>query len=489
MRSPLARSLAVKELRALLPAWVAGMVAIGAAFVTSDGRVLLLGALGYGIAAVALGAQSIGHEYTNRTLDVLLVQPVERRRIFLIKLAVLSCLLGVLALAAWHAPFNADTWRRPWSWRHSALVLLPPAIGLFIAPWMTMVCRSPIAGVVFSATLPGLLMFAGEIAGALRLGIAHPDVDSVAIRFWLRGIVPLLVVSAFLGWRTFVRLEAVDGAGSEIQMPRWFRPDRPANRHPVWLLFWKELHLQQMTFVVVVLFAIGWATLSLLKDLVPAFADAPLVPLTLVYMALLSILIGSLASAEERHLGVLQWQLLMPVPGWQQWAVKVGTALGLALMMGVALPMVLNSVSPAPDHFEAARLWKRAAVVITVLTSVSLYISSLTTSGVRAVMLAFPVLTALVAVGQLLHSFWLFGSAGSDFTAAIPLPRPRPLALPSAILMVLVMVALWLGYENHRSAERGFRRVATQMLCFAAVPFGGVILVAGYVVARLLLPG
>jgi NADH:ubiquinone oxidoreductase subunit K len=62
-----ARLLIVKEVRALLPAWMAGLVAIGAAFVSSDGRVLLLAAIGYAVAAVALGVQTIGHEYTNRT--------------------------------------------------------------------------------------------------------------------------------------------------------------------------------------------------------------------------------------------------------------------------------------------------------------------------------------------------------------------------------------------------------------------------------------
>ena len=466
----LVQPLLVKEFRALLPTWAAGIVAIGAAFVSSDGRVLLLAALGYGVAAVALGAQSVGHEYTYGTLGSLLVQPVERRRIFLIKLGVLLALLIVLAAAAWNAPFNTDAWRRPWGWRHPALVLLPAAIALFIAPWMAMVCRSPMAGIVFSATLPGLLMFAGEIIGAVRLGIGHPDVDPAAIRFWLRGLVPLLVVSAFLGWRAFVRLEAIDGEASEIQMPRWFKPDRPASRHPVWLLFWKELHLQQMTFVVVVLFAIGWATLSLLKDLVPAFADAPLVPLTLVYMALLSILIGSLASAEERHLGVLQLQLLLPMAGWQQWMVKVGTALVLALLMGVGVPMLLSYLSPAPHHFDlASRLWQREAVVLIVLTSLSLYISSITTSGVRAVMLAFPVLTVLVGLSQLVQ------------------PLRLRATLLFAILALLVPVALWLAYQNHRSADRGLRQIATQLLWFIAVPLGGVVVVAGFVVARMLM--
>ena len=55
------------------------------------------------------------------------------------------------------------------------------------------------------------------------------------------------------------------------------------------------------------------------------------------------ILIGSLASAEERQLGTLEWQTLLPSPAWQQWAVKVGVTFGLALLLGVGLPALLHT--------------------------------------------------------------------------------------------------------------------------------------------------
>ena len=486
----LARPLILKEFRALLPAWATGLVGIGAGFVSSDGRVLLLGALGYAVAAVALGVHTMGHEYTNRTVGLLLVQPVDRKRVLVIKLVVLFALLCVLGAAAWHAPFNTEAWHRPWMWKHPAVVLVPIAVGFFIAPWLTMVCRNPLAATVFAACVPGMLMFGGALIGAARFGVGHPAVDPFRDQFWLRGMIATLVAGAVLTWRSFLRLEAIDGTGSDVQMPRWFTAERPTRRHALWLLMWKELHLQQMTLVVVVLFCIGWATLSLLKDLVPAFANAPLGPVTMIYFVLLSILIGSVASAEERNLGVAQCQLLLPMAAWQQWLVKVAIALGLALLMGVALPILLNYLSPAPDDFEIGRLWRQTAVMITVLTSFSLYVSSLTTSGIRAMMLSFPVLIGLLVLTEYVGSgLWITPTAVMVPARGdlVRLERSPLEFVVFAILTALVALTLWTAYQNHRFAERGVRRIATQLLVFLVVPLAAVLLFAGVVVARMLL--
>ena len=63
--------------------------------------------------------------------------------------------------------------------------------------------------------------------------------------------------------------------------------------------------------------------------------------LTVLYSSVLALLIGSIASAEERQLGTQEWQQLLPMASWKQWALKVGTAIGLSLLLGVALPAVI----------------------------------------------------------------------------------------------------------------------------------------------------
>lgn len=77
--------------------------------------------------------------------------------------------------------------------------------------------------------------------------------------------------------RTFVRLEAIDGAGADVAMPRWLRRTaRVGTGRPLWLLAKKELHLQQMTLVIVALYITAWALLSVVKNVRPELREFPL---------------------------------------------------------------------------------------------------------------------------------------------------------------------------------------------------------------------
>ena len=162
------------------------------------------------------------------------------------------------------------------------------------------------------------------------------------------------------------------------------------------------------------------------------------------------MLIGSLASAEERQNSTLEWQLLLPMAIWKQWAVKVGTVLVLTAMLSYAFPLAL----------AAGRVgvigWHAGAIVM--LTIGSLYISSLCRTTVRALMVSGAVLLAL---GQLL--LYVAGAyAGAVSWLAAP-------------LAAAVTLMLWFAMENHRSAEHSTVRVAWQVLWMAACLALGVV--------------
>jgi len=63
------------EVRALLPAWVACVLSVIVPAVVYP-RLMGLSLIAYILGAVALGALSLGQEYTDRTLSLLLSQPV-----------------------------------------------------------------------------------------------------------------------------------------------------------------------------------------------------------------------------------------------------------------------------------------------------------------------------------------------------------------------------------------------------------------------------
>lgn len=492
-----------KEVRALLPVWLACMLAVGAGAFSADPRVFMLGLAAYGLGSIALGANSIGHEYTHRTLGLILSQPLDRRRLYLMKTGVLAAMLIALAAMAW-AVLVGDSELVPRSiWREPGLLFLATLCGLFVAPWLTMICRSTLAGVVFTFVTPVSLLILGDLVGVAKYGVgggARIDSFKLSVLWW--GTFAICAIAAVWSWRMFMRLEAIDGRGPEVHVPRWLprvamraeRIDvaRRSRRHPVWLLARKELRLQQMTFVVVGLYILGWTAVSLLEYLAPELPALPVGPLTMLYFGLLAILIGSLASAEERQFGTLEWQTLLPMPSWQQWAVKVAIALGLAILLGTGLPSALRYINNSANDFrDPLQVWPAVTMTVVLLTTCSLYVSSLSTSGVRALVLSLPVIIGALMFVQLMNSAVSWAASHMFFDSGIwTMQRPLRgaqvrayLAAENAVTLTvaaaLTVLLLRLAFVNHRSAERSSTRVWRQALTIAGALTLGVVLLSG----------
>jgi ABC-type transport system involved in multi-copper enzyme maturation permease subunit len=421
-----------------------------------------LGLLAFALAAITLGAHAIGHEYANRTLGTLLAQPVERNRVFLTKLGVVSGLIGALAALAW---LLLSTTTAPDSSWLLLLIVLSALAGITLAPWLTMVCRNQLAGVVFTVAIPAIMFLAAQLVAATFYGTGTLDSILLARTWWLAAVGVLLAMAAVLAWRSFMRLEVVEGTGGVVHMPAWLGRVAPAGaQHPVWMLTKKELHLQQITLVIVAVYLAGVATISLVPTS-PELRDASaMLPLLIIYCVVLALLIGSLASAEERQFGTLEWQLLLPISAWRQWVIKVGVALGLAVVLGILLPSVVLRVTLSPQEWQSgSRSLLGGIGQMILLTSIGLYVSSVSTSGVRALAISFPAALALfyftdwvntaamMVKGQMRTGIF----AGGD--AAWPLG------------LIVVTLSLALGYRNHRSIDRTGARIGGQLAVIALV--------------------
>ena len=442
-----------KELRALWPAWAAASVSIGALALLSDGRNADLGWVVLFVGALTLTGLSIGHEYSNGTLAMLLSQPVERRRLLLLKLGAALPMVALLVAVAVAILPPTDS-RGP-----SELPSLTLLCGLVAAPWLTMVCRGPLAGVLFASSITALAHIAAEVALILRYGsIDDRGADQAAFRtaVLVTGLAGSTLIAAISGWRLFMRLEAVSGPASSIDLGRWWptrhsatalSPARSTRRHPLWMLALKELRLQQLTLVVTPAFAAGWVALDMWYG-----ASDVLIAVGFVYYGSLAVLIGSLASAEERQLGTHEWQTLLPIATWQQWSVKLAIALSLALTVSVGVPTLLaaGAVGVAAWHIG----------VIALLTVGSLYISSLCRSGLHALAWSVPILVvALLLLGSRLA----------------PMLFTNQLLLAGA-LTAAGAAAAWFGFENHRTTKPAVRRVGWQALFIAAGPLAAAII-------------
>jgi hypothetical protein len=174
------------------------------------------------------------------------------------------------------------------------------------------------------------------------------------------------------------------------------------------------------------------------------------------------LLAGSLASAEERQLGTLGWQVLLPIAAWRQWAVKAAVVLVLSLGLAIGVPAILYALfasGPGP-----VRLGWPPAAAIAAVTAVSLYTSSLSSNGVRALARVAPAIGGVLLIAHI--------------TMNTVMPGWMPLAwdLPNAAWAVLSVASaavfawlLWLGMKNHGSAERGAKRVLKQVAALGAV--------------------
>jgi len=432
-----------KEVRELLPAWLACLAAIATPSIV--GRWYGIEVLAYGLGTAALGSVAIGHEYGYRTLPAMLAQPVSRRRLFLMKMAIVAAMLAPIcyvfaSVVHWPTVITEFGFNR---WESIAAFSLPVLGGLLVAPWITMLTRNPVAGTVLAPSIFGTPMSAVALLNALT-GLR---VDPPRVALWAS--LALCGIAAVAAPRLFMRLEVADAERVGVALFRWLRrqSDESADRaltrrHPAGLLLRKELRLQRMTFLLAALYPVGWMAAVLLRTRIK---DA----LTIFYIASLfhalemALLTGSLASAEERQVGTLEWQLLMPFAVWKQWLIKAAVVLVSATTLGCVLPAVAASIVPAgsslaPTAGDFVSLKMLLSVVV--IAAVSLCVSSVSGSGLRALLAAVPVWIALA-------SFGVYFDLSSKLTA-------RPVAAVSfAAIGTLVMLAC--GLRNHRLADAG----------------------------------
>jgi preprotein translocase subunit SecG len=431
------------------------------------------GLLGFAFGSVALGAQSFGHEYAHRTLGLLLSQPLDRRRLYFYKIAVLSVMLSTLT-GTTLVMFNELLRRAASPHTEPKMLILAAACGLFMAPCLAMLCRSTLAAVVFTIAIPGLLRTAADVAGGLIYGLQNAGaIDRFTLFVFWRGMFVICAVSAVVGWLMFRRLEVIEGHGADVQFPESLRAGsktaigmRARRDHPVWALVKKDLRLQQITFVVAGLFVCAWLGLAWVERTRPDSPTLPLISLTILYADILALLAGSLASAEERHLRTAEWQILMPMAAWRQWTIKVGVVYGLVLALGVAPPALLGFVIPVREWFTPL-MAGHVATILVLLTAGTLYLSSLCRSGVGALVLSFPCVVATVLFVQTIGSeLWRAIGRSPAYDAPF-LDSFGGFFLLIAVVGGFVALLLCLAFVNHRTSDRSVERIARQVASIA----------------------
>ena len=441
-----------KDLQVLLPITVWGLVVMLLA-VRWGGAIHQVA---YVISCSALGAIAAGHDYTYRTAGWMFSLPFNRAKIWNRRLLLVAALILPMAflnfiLIALSNLFGGESTSPPIYLEALALYIFAPAFGgLCLAPWLTLISRSPMFGTVFSVGAPYAVL--ALLARFEKLDLLYAVISVL----WISGLI--------LGARKFRTLEIIDSAiTNTITLPRAsaksFR-----RRSRIVQLFKKELMLQRLPISLA--FLCIFFALLLKSDYAQLW--------TLAYPVALILLIASIASADERQMGTAEWQIQVPVAFWKQWLIKFTVVWGLAFVVGLVLPIAVllfksNEIKNLSlnNGLLTVPLFLSASFLTVVIT---LYISSLCNSGLKALLTAL-VVNSLVAVAI---------SRMYDFVDHyIRMRRTWSLRFPGdtyhweyglflIALLGFVALAFHFSLNNHRYAERGPRRVFQQVATFAA---------------------
>jgi hypothetical protein len=464
-----------KELRALLPLFAASVATmvlasrLGREFVPMAVPAFLLG-------SAALGAWSIGHEYSHRTLGALLTLPVPRARIWTTKLAVTAPMLVALALVALWVFSGAS--QQSGVAVGMATYFLPTIAALCITPWLTMASRSAVGGALFTTSIAAIFVIAGDWIGIRKYGYTR-DVDAFRMQFlwWTMGA--LSVIGAVYGWRMFSRLQAIDGGGTafHLRFGRGAAEISPTavRRHTCWLLIKKELRLQQLSWIVAAIYALIYVAVVVARR-GDRDADNYVTLITIVHGMVQAMLVGSLASAEERHTGMHDTQLLLPVSSARQWMMKAAVTMAHAAVLTIALPLLLSAVLPVNGVAPFGRhgfVQPKTIAGVMALTCLCLYVSTLTASGLRALMLsiplAFAVLWFVMKVGTRVSweaYKWYWVSDGTPMAAnGVWMSADRFFRAGNLAIGALI---LWRALAHYRWSDRRPARLAADAAIVAA---------------------
>lgn len=367
-----------KEFRALMPAFgltllatfVPGMLGLGGP------EYWMLGLFLFG--CVAMGAEMFGNEFQEKTISLLLSQPIPRISIWLGKMQVLgvAIALGTGAMVTalvWlgrSAPSEVD-----FSWTAFAFI---PLCAFCAAPFWTLVFRNTLVGGLFTVVAPAMILGANSFLhdhwiengnSIIRMWFV---MNGYLHQHWVRdpaaeesSVITLLflycVACCWLGYNKFKKLQVVDARFLELGMPAGlerlllspFQTLSAGFNWPFASLVKKELRVQHMSFLGAGLFcavAVAGAMLHqmhLVTDKRDDWTSLLVIVDFLLYLPVFPVLVGAAAVAEERGWGVADWQLTLPPSALKQWSAKMLVTLSLSLILGLVLPVVLVLVGNA----------------------------------------------------------------------------------------------------------------------------------------------
>ena len=345
-----------KEIRLVLPGFVAGLLIVSAVWLLPRDRELpfppqiVVGSiLVCALALMALG--TFGREFSGGTFSMLMSQPVKRARLWRVKIgmlaAMMACVWLVWCASCLHriiAGGSSPAW----------LAMFLFALAIFSgALWTVLLVRQVAAALWFTILFPV----------AIRVFITNLSDDPrwrQPAEWWSDGAMLAYGVGGFFFARwLFARAQDLQWTGGDVRMPAVgellrFRSGMLRKCRPNCALLWKELQLHQSQFLmagVLLLFHIGTLVVRRFGTFGWESQLRVVLETCWVLWLLMPLIIGCAAAAEERKMGTLASQLCLPVKPRTQFAWKFSVAIGLSVLFGAMTPLLLEIHRVASGEF------------------------------------------------------------------------------------------------------------------------------------------
>jgi hypothetical protein len=450
-----------KEIRLLLPSWIAALLLAFAPVFLPQAGGWPLSLAWFGLMMVAVN--SVGREFSLGTFSPLLAQPWPRTRTWWIKVSILAlaqlivfsvwCALFSIHLAGHSEAASGDFFSQHVLLQGGFLLLAVYSGGL----WTSLLFRQMVPALLMTFLVPVALAMT---VASLIDGCSENTVGAV--------VFAVLGVYAVVGFewarRMFLRAQDVGWSGGTVSLPAWsFSRARsgsfvPAQRHkPIAALFWKELQLHQIALA-------GAGALLVLHIVIIFMRFMPMArhkPFT-VGVALegfwclwlvMSVIVGCTAVGEERKLGVTDGQLCLPVSSRVQFTIKFLVAMVLGVLLGGVLPCLIEGCGialGAPNTmFEGSFSLSYLSVISCPLglAAVAFFASTLARNFLQALAIAVVAIVGCVAfIAFCLTPQTVFGVTLWRYYLADIIGVPT-----------MMIVLLWLAYRNFKEFHESRR--------------------------------
>jgi hypothetical protein len=480
----------MKETRDLLPLFMGTLLLVMVPGLIWRGGAGGLACLVLAGGCVVMAGCSFGNELQQRTMSLLLSQPIARSVLWRDKMLVLGAGIGTVLVVA-------EVWVRLLGTGLDADVPLGLALSALCAfcggAYWTLRLRHSINGIVCTAAAP-----LGLLAG-YTLIMEWLQVNKELQNY---GAIPLLVlycaVVYWQGYALFKRLEDFEGSARELKLPAGLESvlaRRTAGisgrfRGPFATLLKKELRLLQASYLLAGMFVlvavVGFCLLLIRKALGAAILGGDMG----VFLLVLPLITGAITVAEERGWQLAEWQLTLPPSALRQWSAKMLVTFATSLGLGLVLPAALFVAGAALRN--PSWLWSSlppasqvAAWVLgqMLLTSLVVYAASFSKNTNQALAATFGLvgicLTVFILTGRLVgDSVGHWGLRQLGFRLNLLLP----VVLSGSFL--LLCLTQWLAWSNFRHLGASARRLVPQwLLVFGAVAVFSLAILAAMVLA------